>query len=110
MLSRKHVEHKDTGKDVRDNVRKLYTTFIKGQKEAEEAIPEDLMAKLLHAVIRATHGRAYDDRAMSSFVRNVYVSTQCPVVICPYLCTPEANCNESSDSGAPAAKKARRSK
>ena len=34
--------------------------------------------------------RAYDDRALGPFVRNSYVSTLCPVVICPYLCTSEA--------------------
>ena len=42
----------------------------------------------------ATQVRAYDDRAIGyraigSFVRNSYVSTLCPVVICPYLRTPD---------------------
>ena len=33
--------------------------------------------------------RAYDDRAIASFVRKSYVSALCPVVIRPYLCTCE---------------------
>ena len=40
-------------------------------------------------MLRATRVRAYDDRAMGSFVRNSYVSTLCPVVLCPYLCASE---------------------
>ena len=37
----------------------------------------------------ATEVRAYHDRATGSSVRNAYVSSLCPVVICPYLCTPD---------------------
>ena len=40
-------------------------------------------------LIRATQVRAYDDRAIGSFVRNSYVSTLCTVVLCPDLCTSE---------------------
>ena len=39
--------------------------------------------------IRATQVRAYDDRASDFLVGNSYVSTLCPVVICPDLCTSE---------------------
>ena len=40
-------------------------------------------------LLRVTQVRANDDRAIDSFVRKSYVSTLCPVVICPYLCTSE---------------------
>ena len=39
--------------------------------------------------VRAAQVRAYDDRAIGSFARNSYVSTLCPPLICPYLCTSE---------------------
>ena len=34
-----------------------------------------------------SYTRAYDDRAEALSVRSFYVSTLCPVVLCPYLCT-----------------------
>ena len=41
--------------------------------------------------LRATKVRASDDRAQARlFVRNSYVSTLRPVVICPYVCTSES--------------------
>ena len=55
------------------------------QAEVEDAF-ERAGFKRLSALLRATSVRAYDDRAIGSFVRNSYVSTLCPVVICPYLC------------------------
>ena len=47
------------------------------------------LMEVLCSVLRATQVRAYDDRAIGSFVRHSYVSTLCPDVICPYLCTSE---------------------
>ena len=40
-------------------------------------------------LVRNAQVKAWDDRAQALSVRNSYVSTQCPVVICPYLCTSE---------------------
>ena len=39
--------------------------------------------------LRARYVRAYDDRAEALSRRNFYVSALCPVVLCPYLCTPD---------------------
>ena len=71
-------------------------------KEASLAGKETSTRKRLHStfaalpinqfflgLVRATQVRAYDDRAIGSFVRNSYVSALCPVVICPYLCRSE---------------------
>ena len=38
-------------------------------------------------------------RRVDSFVTNSYVSTLCPVVICPYLCTSEPAFGESARDG-----------
>ena len=43
----------------------------------------------MNATIHLKYAKAFDDRAQAPSVRNAYLSTQRPVVICPCLCTPE---------------------
>ena len=60
-------------------------------KSSSAGTPIACQVQVRTATFGATQVRAYDDRAIGSFVRNSYVSTFCPVVICPYLRTSETS-------------------
>ena len=48
------------------------------------------LAPRLATGLQSCISRSICRQCIGSFVRNSYVSTLCPVVICPYLCTSEA--------------------
>jgi hypothetical protein len=50
ILGRKHLEHKDKGKENRDNIRKIYETRVKGHQHVEKVFPEEIMQKMMKLV------------------------------------------------------------
>ena len=46
LLSRKRIDHKDKGKENREKLKKIYETRVKGNKNAEAVLTDELKARL----------------------------------------------------------------
>ena len=54
----------------------------------------------MYTYLRAAQGKGIRRQGIGSFVEKYsYVSTLCPVVVCPYSCTPEVHCLDHAEGG-----------